>query len=52
MIIPIRCFTCGKLIADKWEKYEELVKEGTKPAEEIFKEIGITRFCCKRIQFI
>ena len=26
MIIPIRCFTCGKVIADKWEAYEALVK--------------------------
>lgn len=48
MIIPIRCFTCGKLIADKWEKYEQLVKEG-KSADEIFNELGITRFCCKRM---
>ena len=27
MIIPIRCMTCGKVLADKWEKYLELVKE-------------------------
>ena len=27
MIIPIRCMTCGKVLADKWNKYEELVKE-------------------------
>ena len=26
MIIPIRCVTCGKVIADKWKKYQELVK--------------------------
>lgn len=26
MIIPIRCFTCGKVIADKYEKYLEKVK--------------------------
>jgi DNA-directed RNA polymerase subunit N len=25
MIIPIRCFTCGKLIADKWEYFVEEV---------------------------
>lgn len=31
MIIPIRCFTCGKLIAHLWEKYEkELQKEYNK----------------------
>ncbi|MBD3350916.1 MAG: DNA-directed RNA polymerase subunit N [Candidatus Lokiarchaeota archaeon] len=48
MIIPIRCFTCGKLIADKWEDYRRMKIEG-KSADEIFKELGITRFCCKRM---
>ncbi len=28
MIIPIRCFTCGKVIAHKWETYEKLIKIG------------------------
>ena len=23
MIIPVRCFTCGKVIADKWTEYIE-----------------------------
>ena len=27
MIIPIRCFTCGKIIADKWEFYQQKKKE-------------------------
>jgi DNA-directed RNA polymerase subunit N len=27
MIIPVRCFTCGKVIADKWKAYEQKVKE-------------------------
>lgn len=31
MIIPICCFTCGKQIAHKWEKYvEEITKENNK----------------------
>jgi DNA-directed RNA polymerase I, II, and III subunit RPABC5 len=30
MIIPIRCMNCGKLIADKWRKYQELVKTANK----------------------
>lgn len=25
MIIPIRCFTCGKVIANKWNAYKEAV---------------------------
>jgi DNA-directed RNA polymerase subunit N (RpoN/RPB10) len=27
MIIPVRCFTCGKVLADKWEEYERRCKE-------------------------
>ena len=27
MIIPIRCFTCGKLIADRWEEFAKRVKD-------------------------
>ena len=27
MIIPIRCFTCGKVISDKWLKYKEIVEK-------------------------
>ncbi|MHA1819559.1 MAG: DNA-directed RNA polymerase subunit N [Promethearchaeota archaeon] len=48
MIIPIRCFTCGKLLADKWEPFIKMKKEG-KDINEIYKELGITRFCCKRM---
>lgn len=33
MIIPVRCFTCGKVLADKWEFYNkkctELEKQGS-----------------------
>ena len=25
MIIPVRCFTCGKVLADKWNTYKKLV---------------------------
>ena len=27
MIIPIRCFTCGKPIADKWDMFMDIVRE-------------------------
>lgn len=27
MIIPIRCFTCGKVLADKWNYYQTKCKE-------------------------
>ena len=33
MIIPIRCMTCGKVLADKWNKYLELVKKFSEDRE-------------------
>jgi len=27
MIIPIRCMSCGKVLADKWRFYQEQVKK-------------------------
>jgi DNA-directed RNA polymerase subunit N (RpoN/RPB10) len=48
MLIPIRCFTCGTLVADKWEEYQQL-KEQDVPPEEIFKRLDLDRFCCKRM---
>ena len=27
MIIPVRCFTCNKVLGDKWEHYKKKVSE-------------------------
>jgi DNA-directed RNA polymerase subunit N len=59
MIFPISCYTCGKIIEDKKELYDKLVLEqkndnkkynkcNNKNQEEIFKKIGIKRYCCKK----
>jgi len=34
MIIPVRCFTCGKVLANKWETYNILVKKYSKEGED------------------
>lgn len=38
MIIPVRCFTCNKVIADKWNYYVKRCKEEEKKAEEKAKD--------------
>lgn len=48
MIIPVRCFTCNKVIGNKWESWCQYTKEGL-PVEEIFIKIGLRRYCCRRI---
>ena len=30
MIIPVRCFTCGKVLADKWNYYNAEVNKNKK----------------------
>lgn len=48
MIIPIRCFTCNKVIANKWDTYLHHINNGIsiKNALDI---IGLNRYCCKRM---
>lgn len=48
MIIPVRCFTCGKLIGDRWEEFTRRVKAGERP-KRILDEMGMTRYCCRRM---
>ncbi|KAG2474733.1 MAG: DNA-directed RNA polymerase subunit N [Nitrosopumilales archaeon] len=48
MLVPIRCFTCGNLIADKFEDYQTTVKSGEKPSD-VLDSFGIKRYCCRRM---
>ena len=48
MLIPIRCFTCGKLIGDKFTEFESRVKSGEDPAK-VLDEVGVRRYCCRRM---
>ena len=48
MIIPIRCWTCSKPIAQLWEEYEERVKKGDDP-KAVMDELGLERYCCRAI---
>ena len=48
MLIPVRCFTCGNLIADKFQEYQNKVKSGDDPAK-ILDSLGIERYCCRRM---
>lgn len=48
MIIPVRCFSCGKPIAGYWDQFQQKIKKGEK-VEDIFKELKITRYCCRRM---
>ena len=48
MIIPIRCFTCGKTIAHKWGVYNDAVTNGVDPGV-VLTYLGFERYCCRRM---
>jgi DNA-directed RNA polymerase subunit N (RpoN/RPB10) len=59
VIIPVRCFTCGKVIGEiyeeykkRYEGYKKVVESGEKPKEtpkKILDDLGIDRYCCRRM---
>jgi DNA-directed RNA polymerase subunit N len=48
MIIPIRCFSCGKPIAHLWEEYKKRVAAG-EDAKKVLDSLGIERYCCRSV---
>lgn len=64
MIIPVRCFTCGKILGDKWNYYkteleknkseDSIINVNTKTAQKtpegkILDKLGLKRYCCRRV---
>lgn len=48
MIIPVRCFTCGKVISDSYEAYVQRVEMGEEP-DEILDSLDVKRYCCRKM---
>ncbi|MCD6467860.1 MAG: DNA-directed RNA polymerase subunit N [Thermoplasmata archaeon] len=58
-MIPVRCFTCGKVIGSlyeefnkRYQEYQRALTNGEKPKEtpkEILDDLGVTRYCCRRM---
>ena len=48
MIFPIRCFTCNKLVGNKWQEYETRIKKGEE-IKKVLDSMGMTRYCCRRM---
>ena len=44
-MIPIRCFTCGKVIAGDYKKYVAAIK--TQEPGKVLDAMGYTRYCCR-----
>ncbi len=48
MMIPIRCFTCGGIVASAYEAFKERRAAGEHPGK-VMDDLGVTRYCCRRM---
>jgi len=46
MIIPIRCFSCGKPIAHLYKEYKERLDKGENK-KNILDSLKLERYCCR-----
>ncbi|HEY4705493.1 MAG TPA: DNA-directed RNA polymerase subunit N [Thermoplasmata archaeon] len=48
MIIPVRCFTCGKVVGSLWEPFIARVSKDEDP-RKVLDDLGVKRYCCRRM---
>jgi DNA-directed RNA polymerase subunit N len=48
MIIPIRCFSCGKVVGHLWEEYKKRVDAG-EDSKKVLDDLGVKRYCCRAL---
>ncbi|MDY7082594.1 MAG: DNA-directed RNA polymerase subunit N [Halobacteria archaeon] len=48
MTIPVRCFTCGKVVSEEYEEFDQRTDEGEDPSE-VLDDLGVERYCCRRM---
>lgn len=48
MMVPVRCFTCGTVVAEYWEEYQARTATGEDSAE-VLDDLGLERHCCRRM---
>ena len=46
VLVPVRCFSCGNLIADKFKEYQNRVKSG-EDSKKVLDSFGFKRYCCR-----
>jgi DNA-directed RNA polymerase subunit N len=48
MIIPVRCFSCGKVVGHLWEDYKKRVDAG-EDSKKVLNDLGLKRYCCRAL---
>lgn len=48
MLVPIRCFTCNKVLSYKWDSYKDALLNG-KSAKDALDDLGLHKMCCRSV---
>ena len=48
MLVPVRCFSCNKVVGGTYEEFVERRENGEDPAI-VMDDLGIERYCCRKI---
>jgi DNA-directed RNA polymerase subunit N len=48
MIVPVRCFTCGTVVASAFETFKKRTGSGEE-AGKVLDDLGLRRYCCRRM---
>ena len=48
MIMPVRCFSCGKVLGGVYEEFKEITQKG-EDAGKVLDEMGIKKYCCRKM---
>jgi len=48
MSLPVRCFTCNKVIGQYEQKFSDQLELGI-PINDILNSFNLSRYCCKRM---
>lgn len=46
--MPVRCWSCGKPIAQLWKEYKERTAKG-EDSKKVLDELGVERYCCRAV---
>ena len=46
--MPVRCFSCGKVLGGVYEEFKERTQKG-EDAGKVLDEMGIKKYCCRKM---
>ena len=47
-MIPVRCFTCGKVVSPVWEEFKRR-RDAGEDLKMVLDDLGLFRYCCRRM---